>query len=582
MWRSRIFWQMFSILSAVVVLSVLATSGLILPRMENHVREAIRSSLLQQTAMVQELAAATPIEELQPLVRRVGQEIESRITLITEAGVVVADSAEDPKVLDNHRDRPEVQQARVAGIGTSTRHSDSIRQDLLYLARRVDAGPIRYVRVSVPLGRLEAQVGWIRRVVWAAGAVTLLGALGASWVLARRIVAPIVDLAEAARNIAAGSYGPRVPVNARGELGTLATAFNEMSVACAEHVRQLGEDKQQLQAVLRSMVEGVVVIDADQRVVFLNEAATRSLNLEPEAARRKPLWALVRHRQLADAVERILASDEPFATDLEWGVPEPRTLTVHGTRLPGQPPRGAVLVLHDITHLRHLERVRQDFVANVSHELKTPLAAIQATVETLLDGGAIRDPEHNVRFLQRIRENSERLYAQVQDLLTLGRIQSGQEALEIEPIPVHEAIKACVSRQEDRARTKGLTLEQVPPSETVTVLADDEALAQILDNLVDNAIKYTGEGGRIRLRWFQEKGEAALQVEDTGVGISEKDLPRIFERFYRVDKARSRQLGGTGLGLSIVKHLAQVLKGSVSVTSIPGAGSTFTVRLPAP
>jgi two-component system, OmpR family, phosphate regulon sensor histidine kinase PhoR len=228
--------------------------------------------------------------------------------------------------------------------------------------------------------------------------------------------------------------------------------------------------------------------------------------------------------------------------------------------------------------LRKLERVRQDFVANVSHELKTPLAAIQATVETLLDG-ALNDPDHNIHFLDRIRENADRLYRLVQDLLTLGRIESGQEALEIKPLSVEMAVSACISRQEDRAKTKGLELHAEPDGQ-ILAQADEEALAEILDNLVDNAIKYTNSGGRITLRWFAEDGQVVLQVEDSGVGIPEKDLPRIFERFYRVDKARSRELGGTGLGLSIVKHLVQALGGTIAADSQLGQGTTFTVRLP--
>jgi two-component system phosphate regulon sensor histidine kinase PhoR len=235
-------------------------------------------------------------------------------------------------------------------------------------------------------------------------------------------------------------------------------------------------------------------------------------------------------------------------------------------------------VFHDITQLRKLERVRQDFVANVSHELKTPLAAIAAIVETLLDG-ALRDPDHNVAFLERIRENADRLRRLVLDLLTLGRIESGQETLELQTVSLSHAVDDCCARHAQAAAAKGLKLEQVGVPYAVAALADSDALNEILDNLVDNAIKYT-PAGTITLRWFADGNKAVLQVEDTGVGILEKDVPRIFERFYRVDKARSRALGGTGLGLSIVKHLAQTLGGSVTARSEVGRGSVFEVRLP--
>ena len=238
-----------------------------------------------------------------------------------------------------------------------------------------------------------------------------------------------------------------------------------------------------------------------------------------------------------------------------------------------------MLVFHDITHLRKLETIRQDFVANVSHELKTPLAAIQATVETLLDG-AMHDAEHNTRFLERIRESGDRLHRLVQDLLSLARIESSQAPLEMEPIVLQSAVEACIGRHVDRAKAKNLQLSTEPAQEAVSVFGDEEALAEILDNLVDNALKYTPEGGTITLRWFAEGRHAVLQVVDTGVGVPEKDLPRIFERFYRVDKARSRELGGTGLGLSIVKHLVHALGGTIAADSQVGRGSSFTVRIP--
>ena len=257
-----------------------------------------------------------------------------------------------------------------------------------------------------------------------------------------------------------------------------------------------------------------------------------------------------------------------------------RSLTVHAARLPGSPPRGAVLVLHDTSELRRLERLRQDFVANVSHELKTPLSIITACVETLLDG-AVDDPAHRGPFLERVAEQSERLHALILDLLSLARIERGAEAFEFTAVPLAPVVTACLERHRARAEAKGQTLEAVSPSE-VTAWADEEAVGQILDNLVDNAVKYTQEGGTVRVRWAAGPSEVCLSVEDNGPGIPERDLPRVFERFYRVDRARSRELGGTGLGLSIVKHLAQAMGGSVKATSEVGRGSTFSVCLPTP
>lgn len=414
---------------------------------------------------------------------------------------------------------------------------------------------------------------------WVLAAVAGLtaAALGACW-SACRLRGPVARLTEAAQALARNSVNQPLPISSSDELGVLTAAFNDMGQNLTDTVARMHWELEQLRAVFRSMAEGVVVIDGDQRILFLNEAGSRMLNVALDGSHGKRLWEVVRHRQLLEAVELVFREDH-YRCELDWTGPEPKVFSLHGSRLPGEPLQGAVLVLHDITHVRRLERVRQDFVANVSHELKTPLAAIKATVETLLDG-AIEDPEHNVRFLQRVHENAERLHFLVQDLLTLSRIESGEERIETAPLAVAPVIESCVSRQVDRAKAKQLRLLQEPPPEPILAVADEEALAQILDNLVDNAIKYTPSGGTITLRWYAHDGWAVIEVADTGVGIPEKDLGRIFERFYRVDKARSRELGGTGLGLSIVKHLVQALGGSVQASSQLGVGSTFTVRLP--
>jgi two-component system phosphate regulon sensor histidine kinase PhoR len=278
---------------------------------------------------------------------------------------------------------------------------------------------------------------------------------------------------------------------------------------------------------------------------------------------------------------RALTEPEPFREELTWssskGAPGPKSLTVHAAGLTGSPARGAVLVFHDTSELRRLERLRQEFVANVSHELKTPLSVFKATVETLLEGGA-DDPKNRLSFLNQIAHQAERLHALILDLLSLARIESATEAFQFQAVSVAEVAQACVQRHQSLASAKNQTLE-IRLAEDVQVWADEEALGQILDNLVANAVQYTPAGGRICIRWQSENDQVCLEVQDTGIGIPEHDLPRIFERFFRVDKARSRELGGTGLGLSIVKHLVQAMHGTIQATSKVGEGSTFTIRL---
>jgi two-component system phosphate regulon sensor histidine kinase PhoR len=358
-----------------------------------------------------------------------------------------------------------------------------------------------------------------------------------------------------------------------------------MSERLAAQFSQLDEDRQQLRTILGGMVEGVIALDAGQRILFANERAGELLEIQTAAAVGRKLWEVVRQRPLQQVVRRVLEGDGSFREELTWTGPTAKSLTVHAARLPGSPTRGAVLVLHDTSELRRLERLRQEFVANVSHELKTPLSVITACVETLMDGAA-DDPHHRGAFLERIAEQSDRLHALILDLLSLARIESGAEAFVFQAVPLDGAVSACVERHRARAEAKNQVLEATPgPSpgphgSPPVALADDEAVGQILDNLVDNAIKYTPAGGRICIRWRAENNQVCLEVEDTGIGVPERDLPRIFERFYRVDKARSRELGGTGLGLSIVKHLVQAMHGTVSASSRPGQGTTFLVRLP--
>jgi two-component system phosphate regulon sensor histidine kinase PhoR len=576
------FWRLFGLYSLLLAISLGWLGWTLLRRMEAHLLGEVRQSLEKMALLVSDSVAERSLSpsDRQQKVRKLAEESHSRITLVAGDGLVLADSAEDdPQRMENHLDRPEIQQAKATGTGAATRFSSTVRERMMYVVCRSDVEPVRYVRLAMPLRAVQQEIGWLRGIVWTAAGVTLALGLLVSVVLSRRISAPLVELTQVARSMAQGACGKQVTVWSQDEAGVLAAAFNEMSQACAAHVDQMDRDRQQLLAVFGSMVEGILVLDAEERVQLLNKAAAELLGVPVDSAHGRKLWKLVRNRQLSQAVEAILASEEPYHCELEGIAADRKILAVHGSRLPGDPPRGAVLVLHDVTHLRKLERVRQDFVANVSHELKTPLAAIQATAETLLDG-ALHDVDHNVRFLESIRENADRLHRLVQDLLTLGRIESGQEAMALERIPLQGVVEACIARVQQRAAAKPLRLEQQPPDEAVTVLADDEALAEILDNLLDNAIKYTPGDGQVTVRWFTEGRDAVLQVEDTGIGIPEKDLSRVFERFYRVDKARSRELGGTGLGLSIVKHLAQALGGSVSAMSQLGVGSTFTIRLP--
>jgi two-component system phosphate regulon sensor histidine kinase PhoR len=524
--------------------------------------------------------------ELQERIKRLDHQIATRITLIDKNGKVLADSDADPRtpVLENQDRSPEIVAARVADHGIARRRlSSADHQEMMYVAVRTGddrEGAVAFVRVALPLDSIRDQLMGLRHVVWSAVAGTALAGLGLTFWLARRMAAPLGDLTRAAERIARGEYGQKVYAAGGDEFGVLARSFNHMSERLSGQFAQLEEDRQQLRAILSGMVEGVIALDPEERILFANQRAAELLEFPEKRAVGRKLWQLVRRRALQEVVRRALAGPEPAQQELNWNGSISRSLTVHAARLSGPPPRGAVLVLHDTSELRRLERLRRDFVANVSHELKTPLSVIKACIETLMDG-AVDDLEHRGAFLGNISIQADRLHALILDLLSLGRIESGEEAFELQAVPLAIVVTACLERHRARAEAKGQQLlALLDERDESAVWADEEAIGQILDNLVDNAVKYTPQGGRIAVQWRAEQEQVLLEVSDTGIGIPEHDLPRIFERFYRVDKARSRELGGTGLGLSIVKHLAQAMRGSVDAKSRLGEGTTFVVRLP--
>jgi two-component system, OmpR family, phosphate regulon sensor histidine kinase PhoR len=602
MWRSRMFWRLFGTFGLLLLAAIGVLGAVIVTRVERLHERQLEERLRTKAFLVQEIVLAHKGESLGELdadLKRLRRQQLPRVTLLDDKGTVLIDTDGDAGRMDNHAERPEIVAARQNGFGSIVRFSTTFHKTYGYAVYQVRATGqgISFVRIAIELDGIEAELSSLRRLVWTTVAVTGILAMALAFWLARRIALPIQELTEGAAKIAAGDYGQKVYATGADEVRTLAHTFNHMSERLSSQFAQLDEERQQLRAILSGMIEGVVALDARQRILFANERALALLDLTGQPVIDRKLWEVVRQRGLTELVRKALAETEPCREELTWNGPSARNLTAHAARLQGNVARGAVLVLHDTTELRRLERLRQDFVANVSHELKTPLAVIQACVETLMDG-AIDDLDHRGQFLERIADQGQRLHSLILDLLSLARIESGDEAFGFEPIALSEAVAACLERHWARAEAKRQHLEidfdgnscdfgQTGAGAVVTAVAapvvawaDEEAIGQILDNLVDNAVKYTPEGGRIRVRCWAEGEQVCLDVEDTGIGIPERDLLRIFERFYRVDKARSREVGGTGLGLSIVKHLVQAMHGTLRASSVVGQGSTFHIRLP--
>ena len=418
----------------------------------------------------------------------------------------------------------------------------------------------------------------------------VLAVLGAAVLVAGRWLRAIRELSRGLSALGSGGRTRQILIDVWGPVGRLIGVFNEAAPAIQGRIDRLEEDRQQLRVVLGAMAEAVIAVDARRRLLFANTSADALFGLDATSVSRL-VPELIRSPQVQSAVDETLRLHHPDAYQGEVAFPlreaalrgPSRILSVRGTPfpLPGNPPSGAVLVFHDVTDLRRLERMRQDFVANASHELKTPLASIKAYTETLIDW-ALHDEMVNLRFLERIDEQVDRLNQLILDMLSLARLDSSQEFFEHGPLSLIPALESCLEGHRGRAEAKDLSLTFDAGSldgETL-VLADEEAIWQIFDNLIDNAIKYTPLGGKVRVACSLAADLVSVDVADTGIGIPRDELPRIFERFYRVDKARSRELGGTGLGLSIVKHLISSIGGQISVTSRPGSGSRFTVKIP--
>ncbi|MCA9265352.1 MAG: PAS domain-containing protein, partial [Planctomycetales bacterium] len=509
-----------------------------------------------------------------------------RVTLVARDGEVYSESEALADAMENHQRRAELVEASRLGTGTSRRVSATLGIPMQYLAVTVqrDGRDWGYLRVSVPLRVQEQRVArFCRRYFILALSLMALASLSSWWGL-RQTVVPLRKISLAMHDMAAGKSVDDVDIPWRAELGQLGLAFNRMREKQQSRESHTRHTVDRMSTVLAGMIEGVIAVDPNERILFANRAAGRLLGFVSETAHGKGLLEVARNHMLREAVRVALNSQsqrdhEPQNFEIVAGSKRDRTVSINVACLPGTPSPGVVLVFHDITELRRLEYLRQEFVANVSHELKTPLSAIKAYAETLRSG-AVDDPSVNRQFLANIETQSDRLHELIQDMLQLARIESGEQAFDITSIDIGQAVEDCVARYREHAASRSIELAIEADQPELKVRADDEGLRQILDNLVDNAVKYTPMGGRVELSWVAEQGFAVIRVADNGIGISKPDQLRVFERFFRVDKARSRELGSTGLGLAIVKHLAQSFGGSVALASKLREGSEFLVRLP--
>jgi two-component system phosphate regulon sensor histidine kinase PhoR len=572
--RISIFMKIFFAQLLVIVALAGLILGLSLRRIEQH-HTSMQADGLMRIAKSLETPFAEGLKHgdtglLDSLAKHVGAEIGTRITIVDNNGDVLAESQHNPDLMERHRTRPEIMTALRGETGISKRHSTTIGESFLYVAIPImsgnEAGAV--LRVSLPVSDIEQSLSQLRsNIIILTSVVVLLGLLGAL-ISSRTLTRPVRQLSAASKKMASGDFKTRVLLRNRDELRELADSFNEM----AEHLEvlfgELSKTGEELRSIVAAIQDGLTVLDVEGKIILTNESFRRMVGLDDIEGR--PFWEVIRAAEFGDLVKSISDGKHSQVQEISLG---DRMYLCSGSYLGSL--NGVVVIIHDITEMKDVEKVKKDFVVNLSHELRTPLTAIRGFLEIL--EGEVSD--NGARYLNVIRRHTARLTSIVEDLLLLSELEDRQTRLEIEDVSLSELVGSVLRIFEQPASEKGLRVEIIGAGAGPKVKGDRFKLEQVFINLVANAVKYT-EGGGVTVTLSREDSGVVVTVEDTGIGISEEHLSRIFERFYVVDKSRSRRVGGTGLGLSIVKHIVLLHNGSVNVESTPGLGTKFTVRLP--
>ncbi len=590
MFRKKLIWYLYPTYLLVTLISLVAVTW--------YSSYSFRRFYLDQTRMELNTLAHFAAEKISPVLqtkesdelneicKKLGDagDNQIRVTVILPSGKVLGDSDEDPAIMKDHLDRPEIIDALKKGFGWSLRLSPTIGINMMYVAIPVkEKGEyVAVVRTAISATAIDQALSNIYVKIFWGGVAIAICAAGISLVISRRISQPIVEMKQIAQRFAEGKLDLRVPIPDTLELGALAKALNEMAKQLYDRILTITKQRNELEAVLSSMIEGVLAVDADGHIMSVNKAAADLLKIDPTDALGRNVEEVIRNVDLHRFIRKTVESKQLVEANILLLANGSRYFQLHGASLSDSQGHtsGAVIVLNDMTRTRRLENIRRDFVANVSHELRTPVTSIQGFVEALLEG-AVKGPEQVERYLKIIAKHSNRLNTIIDDLLSLSRLEEDGEKRKIsfEQVSLKPVLAGAVELSSVKAAEKNMTIDLIC-EDRIETKVNVAFLEQAVVNLVDNATKYSEPGGRIQISVQRSDKEVAIAVQDEGCGIEKKQFERIFERFYVVDKGRSRKLGGTGLGLSIVKHIAQIHGGHVTVKSTPGKGSTFTIHLP--
>lgn len=578
--RFRLFHKFLIAFFAIGIVAV-SIAGLLI---ERELQEDLVPRIEAEMASKAGIIALMPAGEIVRHVGELAEHMRARLTLIDVSGKVLADSGPGIGEMDNHLNRSELQEARLRGKGTAVRFSRTLKMDMLYVAVPIRDGDkiTGYVRLARPLAEVDrffdaAGQSVIQIVLW-----TVLILLLIALLFSLRMVSPIRRLAAFTGKIRMGSVSGVLRIESRDEIGELAENINGMVAALREEIRTADGERRKLQAVFSGMSEGVMVLDGEKRIELVNLGMERMSGRPAGEIVGRTILEAFRNVDLHDLLERFRQSGETLCQEICMGNDPPvmMDVTISAVRGEAAGKGKTMLVFHDVTRLKRLERTRTDFVANVTHEIRTPLTAIIGFVETL-EQGAMENRKKALEFLQTIRENAERLNRLVDDLLTLSSIELGEARLNFERVDVGRALEQAMALISPKASERGLKIVGSIPGSLPPIRADRDRLAQILLNILDNAVKFTPPGGSIAVEALQdEDGRLVVRITDTGIGIPKGEIPRLGERFYRADKARSREIGGTGLGLSIVKHLMKAHQARMMIDSALGHGTTVSLKFP--
>jgi two-component system phosphate regulon sensor histidine kinase PhoR len=585
----KIRWKLMATYLILVALVLLTTTLLLKNILGKYIYQTTldqlkREALIVKNYLESELTIRDFSYSLDPIVDKLSKKLDVRITVVKKDGTVLADSDVSETALlamEKHDSRPEIKEALTKQFGQSRRYSTTLKSEMLYIAYPLISGknPIGVVRLAIRLKEIHLLHSKTNNILYLVSLIGFLIAILISLIVSSFIVKPIKEITNMAKDVARGSLSRRVFVTTGDEIQELAESINEMTYQLKDKIDQEIKERNSLNSILEGMVEGVMVTDSQGKLIMVNTALKRIFSLTQDTTGKTPI-EVIRNSDLQTAFDRIQKGQESVKKEISlYGGEKEKTLIVQVVALKrNEELQGAIGVFHDISELKRLENIRKDFVANVSHELKTPLSAIIGYSETLLHKDFSKEKEREKSFLEIISNHAKRLANIVEDLLKISEIESGSHFVDINPIEMKDVLGRALKILENEIEKKklSLTIESTIPE----FKSDEYILEQVLLNLLDNAVKYTPENGEIRVKVAAKDSFIQVDVSDTGIGIPSRDLSRIFERFYTVDKARSREMGGTGLGLSIVKNLIESIGGKVSVTSEVNKGSTFTFTFP--